>query len=111
MVRAKARLVARGFKQREGIDFFETFAPTPAASYFRLLGAAACELGLDLRHFDAEQAFVRSSLEEGVFMRLTPGCGEMSGKIVRLNRSLYGCLLYTSPSPRDQRGSRMPSSA
>ena len=89
MVRAKARLVARGFKQREGIDFFETFAPTPAASCFRLLGAIACELGLDLCHFDAEQAFVQSSLED-VFMRLPPGCGEMSGKIVTLNRSLYG---------------------
>ena len=29
----------------------------------------------------------------------------------RHTRQLYGCLLYTSPSPRDQRGSRMPSSA
>ena len=69
--------------------FFETFAPTPAVSCFGLLGAIACELGLDLCHFDAEQAFVQSSLED-VFMRLPPGCGEMSGKIVRLNRSLYG---------------------
>ena len=34
--------VARGFKQREGIDFCVTFAPTPAASCFRLLGALAC---------------------------------------------------------------------
>ena len=69
---------------------FETFAPTPAASCFRLLGAIACELGLDLCHFNAEQAFVQSSLEEDVFLRLPPGRGEMSGKIVRLNRSLYG---------------------
>ena len=90
VVRAKARLVTRGFKQRESIVFFFTFAPTPAASCFRLLGAIACELGLDLRHFDSEQAFVESSLEEDVFMRLLPGCGEMSGRIVRLNRSRYG---------------------
>ena len=82
--------MARGFKQREGIDFFDTFAPTPAASRFRLLGAISCELDLDLCHFDAEQAFVQSSLEEDVFMRLPPGCGEMSGKVVRLNRSIYG---------------------
>ena len=75
MVRAKARLVARGFKQRKCIDFFETFAPTPAAFWFRLLGAIASELGLDLGHFDAEQSFVGSSGEEGVFMRLPPGCG------------------------------------
>ena len=45
---------------------------------------------LDLCHYDAEQAFVQSSLEEDGFMLLPPGCGEMSGKIVRLNRSLYG---------------------
>ena len=90
MVRAKARLVARGLNQREGIDFFETFVPTPAASCIRLLGALACELDLNLCHFDAEQAFVQSSLHEDVFMRLPQGCGEMSGKIVRLNRSLYG---------------------
>ena len=31
--------------------------------------------------------------------------------LVRLGLTVYGCLLYTSPSPRDQRGSRMPSSA
>ena len=66
--------MARGFKQREGIDFFETFARTPAAC-FGLSGAIACQLGLDLCHFDAEQAFVQSSLEEDVFMRLPPGCG------------------------------------
>ena len=90
VVRAKVRLVARGFKQREGIDFFETFASKPAASCFCLLGAIACELCVDLCHFDAEKAFVQSRLGEDVFMRLPPGCGEMSGKIVRLYRSLYG---------------------
>ena len=100
MVWAKARSVARGFKQREGIEFSETFDPTPVASCFRLLRAIACELGLDLSHFDAEQAFVQSSLEEGVFMRLPPGCGEKSGKVLRLNRSLYG-LKQTSRSWHD----------
>ena len=88
--RAKARLVARGCGQREGIDLFETFAPTPTASCIRLLGASACELDLNLRHFDAEHAFVQSNLDKDVFMRLPRGCGEMSGKVVRLNRSLYG---------------------
>ena len=63
---AKARLVTRGCGQREGIDFFETFAPTPTASCTRLLGAIACELDLDCCHIDAEQAFVQSSLDEDV---------------------------------------------
>ena len=90
VTKAKARLVARGFSQREGIDYFETFAPTPAAGCIRLLAATACELDLDLCHFDAEQAFVQSNLEEDVFLRLPRGCGNMSVQVVRLNLSLYG---------------------
>ena len=90
VVKAKARLVAKGFSQREGIDYFETFSPTPSASSIRLLAAIACELDLDLYHFDAEQAFVQSKLDCDVFIRLPQGCRDMSGKVVRLNRSLYG---------------------
>ena len=44
----------RGFKQREGIDFAETFAPTVSSSCVRLLSALTCELDLDVRHFDVE---------------------------------------------------------
>ena len=58
VVKAKARLVARGFSQRPGVDFNETFAPTPAASCVRLMAAIACELQLNLCHFDVQQAFV-----------------------------------------------------
>ena len=57
VVRAKARLVACRFAQREGIDFFETFSPCPSVANIRLLAAIACEFGWDLCHFDAEQAF------------------------------------------------------
>ena len=41
-------------------------------------------------HFDADQTFVYSSVNEDVFMRLPRGCGEMSGKVVPLNRRIYG---------------------
>ena len=58
VVRAKARLVASGFVQREGIGFFDTFSPCPSVMSIRLLAALACELDLDYCHFDAEQAFV-----------------------------------------------------
>ena len=88
--KAKSTLVARGFKQREGIDFGETFAPTVSSSCVRSLSAIACELGLDVCHFDVEQAFVQSKLDEDVFLRLSRGCARLSGKIVRLNKILYG---------------------
>ena len=56
----------------------------------RLLSAIACEFDLDVCHFDVEQAFVQSKLDEDVFMRLPRGCGRLSGKVVRLNKSVYG---------------------
>ena len=90
VVKAKSRLVARGFKQREGVDFGETFASTVSSSCVRLLSAIACECDLDLCHFDVDQAFVQSDFEEDVFLRLPKGCGDLSGKVVRLNKSLYG---------------------
>ena len=89
VVKAKSRLVARGFKQREGVDFGETYAPTVSSSCVCLLSAIACECDLDLCHFDVDQAFVQSDLED-VFLRLPKGCGDLSGKVVRLNKSLYG---------------------
>ena len=55
----------------------------------RLLSAIACECDLDLCHFDVNQAFIQSDLEEDVFLRLPKECGDLSGKLVRLNKSLY----------------------
>ena len=64
VVKAKSRLVAHGFKQREGVDFKEMFAPTVSSSCVRLLSAIGCECDLDLCHFDVDQAFVQSDVED-----------------------------------------------
>ena len=80
VVKAESRLVVRGFKQRDGIDFSETFAPTMSSSCVHLLSAIACECDLDLCHFDIDQAFVQSALEEDVFLRLLKGCGNLLRK-------------------------------
>ena len=55
------------------MDFGETFAPTVSSSCVRLLSAIACELDLGVCHFDVEQAFVQSKLDEDVFSALTKG--------------------------------------
>ena len=47
-MKVKSRLVARGFKQREGIDFGETFAPTVSSPSICLMSAIAMVLDLDL---------------------------------------------------------------
>ena len=90
VVRPKARPVARGIGQREGIDFFDIFSSCPSVISIRLLAAIACELDLNLCHFDAEKAFVQSDLDGVVYISLPPSCGALSGKVDRLRRSLYG---------------------
>ena len=89
-MKAKARLVAKGFKQKHGVDHLETFSPTANDASIRLIVALACKFDWELLHLDIEQAFVQSELDHEVFMKLPQGCGSMSGKIVRLNKSLYG---------------------
>ena len=87
---AKLSLVERGFRQCEGIDVSETFAPVVSSFCVLLLSAIACERDLDLCHFDVDQASVQSDLKEGIFLRLSKGFGDLSGKVVRLNKRLYG---------------------
>ena len=88
--RAKARMVAMGYSQVEGVDYFETFAPTASATSNRLVAAMACKLDWDLRHLDVDQAFIQSELDTDIYLRLPPGCGSVSGKVVLLNKALYG---------------------
>ena len=90
VVPANARLIVRSFSQRVRNYFFDKFSPCPSIMSIRLLAALACELYLDLCHFDAEQAFVQSDLDKVVYIRLPPGYGALFGKVVRLRRSLYG---------------------
>ena len=66
------------------------YAPTVASSSVRLLAALARELDLELCHFDIDQAFVRADLPEDVYMRLPEWCRSLSGKVVKLSKSLHG---------------------
>ena len=61
------------------------------------MAAIACELQLDLCQFDVQQAFVQAELKEVVLMRMPQGCGALSGKVVRLNRSPYGLKRASRP--------------
>ena len=62
----KCRLVAQGLWQVEGVHYTEKFSPTPAtASIRRLLAMAAAKDG-ELRHFDADQAFLKADIDEAI---------------------------------------------
>ena len=87
--RAKARLVDKGYSQVEGVDYFDTFAPTASTTSNRIVAAMGRKLDWDLRHLDIDQAFNQSELDTEIFPRLPSGCGRLSGKVVRLNKALY----------------------
>ena len=59
----KARLVARGFTQEEGVDYFETFAPTVRCESVRLMLAEAAAKGLHTAQMDVTTAFLYADLE------------------------------------------------
>ena len=88
VLKAKARLVFRG--DRQEIGDIPTFAPTPPTTTNRVAAAVACAEGKTIFHFDVEQAFVQSELEDKIYMRLPPGLGERSGTVVFLRKGFYG---------------------
>ena len=73
VVRNKARLVAQGYTQEEGIDFHETFAPVARIESIRLLLAIACHLRFKLYQMDVKSAFLNGHLEEEVYVEQPKG--------------------------------------
>lgn len=65
----RARLVAKGFTQREGVDFYETFSPVVRHSTLRVLIALSVNVGLNIFHLDVTTAFLHGELEEIVYMK------------------------------------------
>lgn len=68
----RARLVAKGYVQKPGVDFDETFSPVLRHSSLRLLFALAAQMKLDVTHLDVKTAFLNGLLKETVYMKM-PG--------------------------------------
>ena len=88
--RFKARLVARGFSQIHGIDYFETFAPTVRMDTLRVFLAIAAMKNWDLTHMDVKNAFTESHLKEKIYLSPPKGVKVKKGYALRVLRSLYG---------------------
>ncbi|CAI5463630.1 unnamed protein product [Closterium sp. Yama58-4] len=88
----KARYVARGFSQREGVDFFQTFSSTPKMTTLRVLLHIAAQRDYELHSLDFSTAFLQGSLHEEIWLRRPPGfTGPVPpGTQWRLQRPVYG---------------------
>ena len=88
----KARLVARGFMQEEGVDFTETYSPTVRFESIRLMIAAAASQNLHMEQMDVTTAFLYAALEEEVYLEIPEGMFAEAppGKVLRLLKALYG---------------------
>lgn len=88
----KARLVAKEFTQREGIDYNETFSPVSCKDSFRIIMALVAHFDLELHQMDVKTAFLNGDLEENVYTKQPKGF-IMEGKEemgCRLKKSIYG---------------------
>ncbi|WVZ51648.1 hypothetical protein U9M48_002770, partial [Paspalum notatum var. saurae] len=92
VVRNKARLVAQGFCQKEGIDYEETFDPVALLEAIRILLAFAASKGFKLQQMDVKSAFLNGFIEEEVYVRQPPGfeSARFPDRVYKLRKALYG---------------------
>ncbi|GJE99589.1 polyprotein [Phanerochaete sordida] len=86
----KARLVAQGFSQIPGQDYFDTYAPVVRLESFRLCAAIAADFDLDDDTIDYTGAYLNATLEEPIYMRQPPGYEDNSGSTLVLRKAIYG---------------------
>ncbi|MBW0575212.1 hypothetical protein O181_114927 [Austropuccinia psidii MF-1] len=88
--RYKARLVARGFRQIHGINYDETFAPTPTFNALRLLFLTSCLKKWLIRTFDVKVAFLHSLIDKPVYFWYPQGMTNKKFNVLKLKKALYG---------------------
>jgi hypothetical protein len=92
VVRNKARLVAQGFSQVEGIDYGETYAPVARLESIRILLAYASHQNFKLQQMDVKSAFLYGPLKEEVYVKQPPGFEDPNfpNHVYKLDKALYG---------------------
>ncbi|GJY83009.1 putative ribonuclease H-like domain-containing protein [Tanacetum coccineum] len=97
MVRNKARLVAQGHRQEEGIDYDEVLAPIARIEAIRLFLAYASYMDFTVYQMDVKSAFLYGTIEEEVYVSQPPGFVDPAhpNKVYKVKKALYG--LHQAP--------------
>ncbi|GJV12589.1 ribonuclease H-like domain-containing protein [Tanacetum coccineum] len=97
VVRNKARLVAQGHTQEEGIDYDEVFAPVARIEAIRIFLAYASFMGFTVYQMDVKSAFLYGQIEEEVYVCQPPGFEDPDhpDKVYKVVKALYG--LHQAP--------------
>ena len=88
--RFKARLVARGFTQRPGVDYWETYSPVIRMESLRAMLAIASKRGYYIKLFEVKTEFLYGELQEDIFMRQPVGFCDGTERVRKLLSSVYG---------------------
>ncbi|CAI7768361.1 unnamed protein product, partial [Closterium sp. NIES-54] len=88
----KARYVAQGFSQRQGVDYFQTFSPTPKMTTLWVMLHVTAQHDYELHSLDFSTAFLQGNLHEEIWLRRPPGFTESfpAGTQWSLRRPVYG---------------------
>ncbi|KAE9004319.1 hypothetical protein PR002_g17101 [Phytophthora rubi] len=89
-VRYKARLVAKDFKQKFGVDFFETYSPVANMNSIRVVLSVVVATAYVTEQLDADTVFLNSDLKEQVFMEVPYGITNAENNMCKLDKVIYG---------------------
>jgi len=90
IIKRKARLVARGFKQQYGIDYIDTFAPTLKKDSLRIITAISVQNGFKIHQIDITAAYLNADLSENIYMDAPQGHPGFKKSFWKLKKALYG---------------------
>ncbi|GJT25554.1 putative ribonuclease H-like domain-containing protein [Tanacetum coccineum] len=97
LLQNKARLVAQGHTQEEGINYEEVFAPVARIEAIRLFLAYASFMGFTVYQMDVKSAFLYGTIDEEVYVKQPPGFEDLEfpHKVYRVDKAMYG--LHKAP--------------
>ena len=89
--RFNARLVAKGYTQKEGIDYKDTFSPVSKKDSLRIIMALVAHFDLELHQMDVKTAFLNGNFDEDIYMEQPEGFAKKGNEhlVCKLKKSIY----------------------